>query len=297
MIIRRNTEGFTLIELLVVIAVLVLLIALLMPMMGKAVDATRKRQCSAQLHDIGGGFSMYAGDDNDYIPKCATAAWPLYGSNGTFQTDSNGYICFSSQVTWQTIFVQNKYVPRGGQVDSTLWHAPVFVCPLDPRASPQNWWWDCQTSFLMPTYYYGCWPVPQGWDPNMPMSHAECAGVLDGCYHFYSWCNPATNYPEGFRNAPMAHVKRSQVQQPNNTMQLLEGIGWPGGTYDYWDCTECWGGNDWNVTNGWGTPYNSRLLRSQASRRATRADVRRHDDLDPRRGHLRIDLRQRFPRQ
>ena len=109
----------------------------------------------------------------------------------------------------------------------------------------------------MPTYYYGCWPVPQGWDPNMPMSHAECAGVLDGCYHFYSWCNPATNYPEGFRNAPMAHVKRSQVQQPNNTMQLLEGIGWPGGTYDYWDCTECWGGNDWNVTNGWGTPYNS----------------------------------------
>ncbi len=73
---RRNCgQAFTLIELLVVISVLVLLISLLLPVMSKAVDAAREKQCMSGLKEVGSAFAAYEGDNNGCIPKCSTAAY------------------------------------------------------------------------------------------------------------------------------------------------------------------------------------------------------------------------------
>jgi prepilin-type processing-associated H-X9-DG protein/prepilin-type N-terminal cleavage/methylation domain-containing protein len=64
----RSSPGFTLVELLVVIGIIALLIALLLPALGKARASTEKLKCSAQLRTIGQLLMMHAADHRGYMP-------------------------------------------------------------------------------------------------------------------------------------------------------------------------------------------------------------------------------------
>jgi len=62
------TRGFTLVELLVVISILALLLAILMPALGRAKKQADAVACQANLHQWGLIFSMYAGDHDGLFP-------------------------------------------------------------------------------------------------------------------------------------------------------------------------------------------------------------------------------------
>jgi len=68
---RVKYIGFTLIELLVVVAIIVVLIAILLPSLGRARQQTQSVTCMSNLRQIGVGMFMYAQDNNNWIP-CAT---------------------------------------------------------------------------------------------------------------------------------------------------------------------------------------------------------------------------------
>ena len=71
----RKTRGFTLIELLVVVAIISLLIAILIPSLGKARERARTSVCGTRLRAWCLAAHMYAADYND--------ALPLDGGDGT----------------------------------------------------------------------------------------------------------------------------------------------------------------------------------------------------------------------
>jgi prepilin-type N-terminal cleavage/methylation domain-containing protein len=76
---------FTLIELLVVVAIIAVLVALLLPGLQRAREGARKVKCGVQVHQIGLGLSMYAGDN--------TGRYPLrIGWDGTPNTADQYYI-------------------------------------------------------------------------------------------------------------------------------------------------------------------------------------------------------------
>lgn len=65
----RVRRGFTLIELLVVIAVIALLIAILLPTLGKARQAGRAAVCLSNQRQIGTALVMYANQYKEWIPR------------------------------------------------------------------------------------------------------------------------------------------------------------------------------------------------------------------------------------
>jgi prepilin-type N-terminal cleavage/methylation domain-containing protein len=64
----RRGAGFTLIELLVVIGIVVILIALLLPALGKARSTSQTASCLSNLRQIMMAFHLYAGDNKQRLP-------------------------------------------------------------------------------------------------------------------------------------------------------------------------------------------------------------------------------------
>ena len=65
---RFRSGGFTLVELLVVIGIIALLIAILMPVLGKVREGARRTACRASLRDIGQRFQMYLQQSRQILP-------------------------------------------------------------------------------------------------------------------------------------------------------------------------------------------------------------------------------------
>lgn len=61
-------KNFTLIELLVVIAIIAILASMLMPALGKSRNLARETACANNQRQIGGFFSFYQGDNQDFFP-------------------------------------------------------------------------------------------------------------------------------------------------------------------------------------------------------------------------------------
>ena len=76
----RREKAFTLIELLVVISIIALLMAILLPSLGKAREQARRATCMANLRSIGQGIYLYAHDnDGRLVPGDWRVSWDVWG--------------------------------------------------------------------------------------------------------------------------------------------------------------------------------------------------------------------------
>ncbi len=101
-----NIKGFTLIELLVVISIIALLMAILIPVLGRAKIYTKQIISSSNMRQIGIAIEMYADDNKGYFPET---------SHGLSTPEAR-------KRSW--IYTLNKYL---ADVDK------VRICPADPK--------------------------------------------------------------------------------------------------------------------------------------------------------------------
>lgn len=91
--VRRR--AFTLVELLVVIGIIATLIALLLPVMGKAREAARAGVCASNLRQCGLGLQMYANAFGQSVPvrrvkNGGWVGWPQFMCFGKTMFDDDG---------------------------------------------------------------------------------------------------------------------------------------------------------------------------------------------------------------
>lgn len=151
---RERSEGFTLIELLVVIAILALLVALLIPVSARALEAARRTHCAGNLREIAKAMHMYLLDNQAKFPdlewyrqyeqceilypyltdpriyRCPTARrvgfgggdqWPQY-----YSTEINGVTFFTDYKVNDSYYVRGR--PLLSLADTSVF---VIACDLD----------------------------------------------------------------------------------------------------------------------------------------------------------------------
>lgn len=122
---HRGTRAFTLIELLVVISIIALLIALLLPALAQAKEASRTVQCLSNERQIGTAFSGYAADHGT-LPYIRYLPGSGYGTNQ--QARLAPYLSGSSEavVPNSTITTDSTGGTHANAPDKVL---KVFQCP------------------------------------------------------------------------------------------------------------------------------------------------------------------------
>lgn len=126
----RMKQAFTLIELLVVISIISLLIAILLPALGKARLAAYNAKCLANLKQIGIAVVAYGADFGDsYFPPRAKGEYPTAGGGSPHGRTWDEYVI---QYTTNTIkWGLTSHPP-------VTYRFPLIQCPMDKGTGYQN---------------------------------------------------------------------------------------------------------------------------------------------------------------
>lgn len=138
---RNSRAGFSMMEILVVVGVIAVLIAILIPSLGRMRERARAAYCLANLKQIGSALHLYAADNSDYMPPRAVRShndaaaagysnWPPLPGYGPGDT-----------AYWTDQALLGQYANNSG-IDTSNNNAPlyfagtvarrsIFVCPSD----------------------------------------------------------------------------------------------------------------------------------------------------------------------
>jgi len=141
---KSRRHAFTLIELLVVISIVALLVAILLPVLGAAKEASNKVICASNLHQISVATTLYNADFKDAYPQYTGDVRPYlapYMGITVFYPAPKVFLCPTSLnkpvVTWDS----DANAPFGGAYYSDAGNSYGWNCHLQ-GSWDQPYWWD-----------------------------------------------------------------------------------------------------------------------------------------------------------
>ena len=224
-------RGFTLIELLVVATIIAVLAAMLLPVLGRAKEASRLSVCQNNLRQMGYAIHMYLNDYNEEFPPLSItdnagtfyfAAWLGWVGNAALP-GSSGYDLITAKQRYLNVYLGGPYKAAD--------KVPVSRCPGDEKFDPatmlltRSFYLAYGTSYSFSKYMIGSqlpstvWPgikLSQVHSPGKMVAMAEMGAI----YYSYGLLQP---FP-GFQFHPLSskycllfvdgHVAFQTVQPP-----------------------------------------------------------------------------------
>ena len=150
---RRNHSAFTLVELLVVVGIIALLVTILMPALGRALELTRKTICMTQLHTLGRGWLMYWEDNNYKLPQkhnvnrgvpdtTSRFHFMIYCGNPVHTTGTPDYVNAGVLYKLKLIGDQRNFVcPTAKKNNGGVWFDNLPKVPGGSPGSRGGGWW------------------------------------------------------------------------------------------------------------------------------------------------------------
>jgi len=130
----RKRFGFTLVELLVVIAIIGILVALLLPAVQAAREASRRMSCSNNLKQFGLAVLNY----HDTYKSFPPGRWG--GSGGRVFSVHGLILPFMEQSNVRDLIDYTVFWDSPGNSAARAASIPVFLCPSDPQSvTPPGW--------------------------------------------------------------------------------------------------------------------------------------------------------------
>ena len=193
----RQFKAFTLIELLVVIAIIAILAAMLLPALATAKQSANTTKCKSNMRQLGYGFALYVGDNQDVYP--AGACDGADNSQFTWDTAIHSFIGGNANLS--------KAELDSGDVLGTL-VAQIVRCPAD--VGPDSYWTTGSPGIGRRTYAMNY--IAPSWDGGVPLGGA-LPTPIDGLGIYWTASTTTSGAP-GY--------KASVLYSPAGTINLVE---------------------------------------------------------------------------
>jgi prepilin-type N-terminal cleavage/methylation domain-containing protein len=127
---NNEQPAFTLIELLVVIAVIAVLVAILVPCLGRAREAGRRAACMGHMHQVQLAWHLYAVDHGDHIVN--GQPFPAIGSPTKIPNCGGPWLCNSAANGYATAAAAQTAM-RTGALAPYIGDVRAYFCPARYR--------------------------------------------------------------------------------------------------------------------------------------------------------------------
>jgi prepilin-type N-terminal cleavage/methylation domain-containing protein len=132
-------RGFTLIELLVVVAIIALLIAILLPSLGKARELSNRSVCAANVRGVMQAMIVYASDNIDCYPYINSAATPTIQNTKPLGANDGGLMYSLFYLVGTGSVAPKQFVCKSDPANISATYAPSAQATSYPPYNPKYW--------------------------------------------------------------------------------------------------------------------------------------------------------------